>query len=624
MLLPVAISIALFLSVAPGFWVAAWLPRGEADGATRLAIAAAFSPSIVSLWMFGSAMWGWDPFACALAAAATGVAAIFLTRRFGERLPGTPAKRWAAAAVAVGLPSLWLAAHWGTDPDFRLFGRHNLMHADMVYQLVRAPWPPESSELAGTPMAYGWFGHGFHAATGLLADRPPTWLFPWHNLVALGATSLLLARCARSLGASTPAAALAGALALLTGNFTFDPAFWMAAPEDPSKVLATATKFLFLDLMPASFPLLGVFLWASVRQTRSATLVGAVAALALGATYIAALPAALSIAAGLGLAHGLTERRVTGIPHSLIALFLAAAAATALATWWTPSGPVAPGVALSPAIAWQEKGLDLLGGFAPWWLLGLPALWVARQSDRPALAGLQLAALVLALAYPALLVRNLEYKFVMYARLLIAPALAISCFAIPAVRRGAWASAVIVALVVGAAALPRGLDRIEQAHLESAVPVGESAFHLTLADGRSEGWLQALAATEADTVLVVRRCTVMLGAFANRSLYAPCAADGRDIAGYTLWVPANLYIFRGHPQQLLAERNAQVGSLFRATTPTPFWDALGEVRALGRPVALLLSADDALRPRWMRDAGIGEERYADGVQRLWWIPASEN
>ena len=621
---PAAAIAALWMGLVPGLWMACVPARGSADRITRLALAATFAPAFVAAWMTAGGALGIDPVVSALAAAASGLPALFLLRRRTEAGWPATAPAVAAAGVAIGLPLVWLCAHWLLVPEFRLFGRHNLMHSDMIYQLVRAPWPPESPELAGRPLDYGWFGHGFHAAIGLLADRPPTATFPWSNALSLAATVVLVARAAQRLGAPLAVAALASALALLTGHAVLDPSFWWETAVDDSKILAPITKFLFLDLMPASFPLLAAFLWAAVAGERRGALgsraVGAAAALALAATYVAAVPAALCVSAGL-LAAGIGVSRTVANPvrqHG--PLLLAAAVALLAGMWWTPSGPAAPGVTWSPAIGWDEKGLDTLLGFGPWWLLALPAAGSAWKQGRPALAGLALAAGVLALAYPALLARNLEYKFVLYARLLIAPGIALTlCQWLPAGR--AWVTSGLVALLVMGSSLPRGIARITQAHLESAVPIDEGAFHLRWDDPAQAGWLASLAGTPEDTVLVVRRCKVMLGALADRSLYAPCAADGRDIAGYTLWTPANLLLFRGHLQAVIQQRTATVAQLFRSTTRRRFEAALAEIRALGRPVALLFPAGDTLHPRWLAEAGIGRERHADTGFRLWWIPA---
>lgn len=613
-----------WLGIVPGALVVGLARAHSLDRITRLAVCAAFSPLLVSSAMAAGLAFGAPPAATAwsLVIATGPIALLGGWRSAGESTPPR-STLFAAAGIAIALPALWVALLWWVQPEYRLFGRHNLMHSDLIYQLVRAPWPPEEPELAGLALGYGWFGHGLNAAVGLVSDHPPTRFFPWLNLVSLSATAVLLARAGRELGASAAVSALAASLAFLSFHASLEAAFWFGSPEDGSRLIAPITKFLFLDLMPASMPLIAVVVWAGVRQDAVARVLGSCALLALAASYVAAVPAALCTFAGLSVARLAHDRRFSQRTVHLALLAGLAVAALGMGMAWTPSGPDAPGLMLTPAIGIQEKGLDALLGFGPWWLLGLPASWQAWRRGRPELAGLMLAGAVLAAAYPLLLARNLEYKLVIYARILIAPAVALTLLAW-APRRHAWALAAVITMAVGAASVPRALFRVDHA-IAGSVRLDERAFHLRWDDPAEAAWVESIRReTNPETLLITQRCTVMLGALADRSLYAPCAEDGRDIAGYTLWVPANLWLFRGQPQAVLNGRRETLGRLYRAIEPEPFWQAIETIQALDRPLALHFSATDRLKPRWLRTRGVGHEIHRDDQHAVWWLPAGNS
>jgi hypothetical protein len=619
-----------WLGIVPGALLAALPSSGSVDRITRLALGAAFSPAVVSLTMMFALAAGSDPASTAWTVPFVSIplAVLLLWRLVADPVP-PPTALAAAFAIAVAIPVGWIAVMWLAEPGYRAFGRHNLMHADLIYQLVRLPWPPEATELAGLAMGYGWVGHGFQAALGLVSGHAPTRVFPLANMLALASTAVLLARSARQLGAGAPAAALAGALAVLTFHPTLAPAFWLGGAGGASPLVPPITKLLYLDLMPASFPLLAAIVWSvTQRETRSVWL-GALAFPALALIYVAAVPAGLCLVGGVAAARLLRDKdpmdvvRWHGLPLLVGLLSLLAG------TWWTPSGAAVPALLLTPAEGIASKGWDVLMGYGPWWLLALPSSWRAWRAGRPALAGLTLGGAVLATVYPFLLAKNLEYKLVIYARLAIAPALAMTLLPGP---RGAaaagpssatrWAIAAAVTLVVAAASVPRGLARTPADALKAAVPIDESRFHLRWDDPSEGPWLEVLRAeTPPETILLRHRCKVVLGAFADRSLFAPCIQDGREVAGYTLWNEANLWVFRGHPRALIRARRRILERVYRSRDANGFFEALAEVRALGRPVALHLSARDERRPRWLAERGLGREIHADPGQRLWWIPA---
>lgn len=154
-----------------------------------------------------------------------------------------------------------------------------------------------------------------------MTDHPPTRLFPWLNGLSLASTAGLIARATRAAESSRPAAALAAALAFLTFHSGLDPWFWFGSVEDSSRLIAPITKLLFLDLMPASFPLLTLVLWADVDGNP--------------------IPRMLGVCALL----------------------------------WTPAGAEAPALTLTPGIGIREMGWDTLIGFsAPGGCLPFPRL----------------------------------------------------------------------------------------------------------------------------------------------------------------------------------------------------------------------------------------------------------
>lgn len=610
-------GVALWLGIVPGA-AAVRIAKPGLDRGTTLALGAALSPFLVSLVFLGGVLTGAPPRPLAATILIASIPAASLLRGWsGAPAPGARS----AALLVAALPFAWVLASWWEVPGLRLFGWHNLMHLDTIYQLLREPRWPEEPELAGVSLHYAWLGFGHVAALGVLTDRAPTTLLPWVNGVSLAATLALTRAVGLRLGLAPPWALLAALLWPLSGGAML----WIAT-RVPALALVTLhafsppiTKFLYLDLMPGSFALLaGVMLLVlqlGEQRDRRGLALAATFCVAGTSTYPPLVPALLALLVAFTAAAGSRPAR-----KRMVVLLVGQALLTVAAFGLLGGGPGAAKVvaAFGPKrLALRAPGMLL--AVAPLLLASLPALAAAARRRELRHLALGAMAAALCLAFVFFWVRAVEYKYLMYARLPLALLAATGIARLWGTSRGATFLAAAIAAAMAAGGLQVQIERSPK--LEGAPKLDEGAFYLALTpDHPDAAWLAAVRdATPEDAILVTWRTGIHAGTFANRSLYFPAETIGNPTPGYTLSNTNNLITFRGHAKELVRRRQRVVAALAEGDARA-FGPALQTLRSLGRPIVLALPADRTALAQRVRKEG-GRLLYR-GTRSVWLLEPS--
>ena len=360
-------------------------------------------------------------------------------------------------------------------------------------------------------------------------------------------------------------------------------------------------KFLYLDLMPSSFALVAAAMLLSIVAVQEAGRVGVRVAAGLALVAVATVYP-LGVAGGLCFLFGLALADVAVHPDrwkgsaAWCGASLVAGAATVFA-WGTGGGGEVFTVRSGAHLV--SRGGFFLFAVAPWILLALPATVRALRERQAAMLGVVLACLPLFGAYLLFDVRQLEYKFVTWARLGLAVVVAASLPAwSPLVRRIAIGGA---AVAIAALELVASMSVQPPASLAHAPPLVEDRFLLGVSeDSPHAEWLAALQATPADTILVARGLDFHASVFANRSLFHPVERRAALSAGYSLPSAGNMLRFRGYPPSEWKRRGEVVAALYETRDEAAFDEAVAALRGLGRPVVVRLPARDRQRNEWMR------------------------
>jgi hypothetical protein len=242
-------------------------------------------------------------------------------------------------------------------------------------------------------------------------------------------------------------------------------------------------------------------------------------------------------------------------------------------------------------------------------LVSLPALRTAMRERNAQILGLLLVALGLCGVYALFHIRDLEYKYILYARFPLALLMGMGFAHLRLAGRSATAVAILfTGFIVGTGTLsaPPGLPH--------APKTSESGFQLTLDPTHPDShWVRAIREqTPEDTVLLASGLQYHLGVFANRSVYFPVEVNGRLSAGFSLF--SRLYLVqRGIPKPLIERRERVVNALY-GNSARSFRPALEQMRSLSRPVALILPPGGGRQLGWLNKLGEGRLLDTDPEQ----------
>ncbi len=618
------------MGLLAGAWILPLL-RGEFSLSSRLALCVALSPFVVAvqfllLGFLGVAF----PALAYLLLVINLIPGWFIGRELlGPRAIGAP-RDLAFKLLAAAVPVSWILASWWEIPGLRAFGWHNLMHADIVYQLARSPLLPGEPELAGLPLAYSWLGHTHWTVVALLADLPPTRVYPALNFMLLGALMVLLHNAARRLGIHPAFATLAAVVGVLGNNLvrqigvhTSVSADALAELAGEIRLISPLTKFRYLDLMPVSFALFGAILWLWAARDRltpkSFALLNAVLLCGAALLYPVGFPAAVCVGGLVVLVEWFVSEsdrgailHRTGLVAGGMVLSIVCLAAWSGTTAMGASGEVAEWKPLEVVAA---RALHLCSAIGPFVLLAAPAIPRGLRERNAFVLGCALAVAVLSSVYLFFSVRDVEYKYILYARLCLG---LLAAYGIDGLcrgwQRGRWPLSFAVVAVLGLLSLwGVGNQSRPGWSLANAPAIDESHFRLGLArDSPGSGWVRAIKEqTSADTVVLANGVAFHAGTFLDRDLYFPCEISSVLSAGYTLKSYHNLVTMRGHARETYARRGEVVRSLYTSRWEGQPQRVLESLLALERPVAIRFPASWDGFARWSERNDKGRVLYRD-------------
>ena len=78
--------------------------------------------------------------------------------------------------------------------------------------------------------------------------------------------------------------------------------------------------------------------------------------------------------------------------------------------------------------------------------------------------------------------------------------------------------------------------------------------------------------------------------------------------------------FRGYPEQLLDRRETIAQTVFsNDNTSSNIAEAINEIQALNRPVAIHYEDNATPSLIWLRNTRLGFQLYSDGMNTVWYI-----
>jgi hypothetical protein len=630
------------LLVLPGVWLAFWRGLPNIPFSARLALSLALTPLVLSFqfWIGKSIGLSLSQLAAYLPFANVAVV-IFIWKMRPQSKSPSVSHSTAAKIVAAALPLLWVIGNWAVFDGLRSYGWHNLMHADICYQISREPLLLEEPELAAQPISYSWFGYPYWTVLAFGSGMPPTVVSSITNLILLLSSFCLLYHAGRNLDLSEAAATLAAGLGIFTSQFLGEGLRFAAAITGstslPDAQLLAETrlttlldKFVSIDGMTLAFPLFAALLLlcvSYVKEPAFATgLVAVIIVAGIGLIYTLAFPAALVLViATVGERVFLSGPSKQHVTRRELAFFgLGCLAATLITYAWVrmaTRGESASVLLLEPARAIKAKGIHLIWAIGPFLLLAFLGL-VQRHPKRSWQgAGLFLAAVAFCCIYTLFSVRRLEYKYYFFAGMCLAivGSRFFDRFAIRWNRAG-WALALLIPAALG------GLNWAHRFHFHANLPPiptsaapEEHDFCLDLPsnDPNAEWVRKVRNETTSDTIFLARHLRFHASAFIDRSLYFPCDQGG-TAPGYNLSNETNLCGFRGYSKSLYNERELLVDTLFESKDPKSYERSLKTLALLNRPIAIHMPMNMPLMD-WLTAQSRGYCLHRDDHQVIWML-----
>jgi hypothetical protein len=272
----------------------------------------------------------------AVGVASVGAGLLLLLRR---ETPG----RW-VELVVVGCALTPFVTLFAWNPDFRIYSRHGLLHAAMLYRIGEEGIPPTNPLVAGEPLGFHWAYECLGAVVSRGFGISPSWSFALINLAALAVVLIVLARVVRPL-VDTPARGLFAPMVAIFA-ITPIPLWWLRSTEPiqrmvgplMSRATPVAQKFANTNGVPLGLMCLALVI-AAMRIPLDRPMVrfgGIAASLAgCGVLYPPLLPAAMITVAAFSIVeqlqrdpgdHLASVRRLAGDAAAAIAGCGAAAA----------------------------------------------------------------------------------------------------------------------------------------------------------------------------------------------------------------------------------------------------------------------------------------------------------
>jgi hypothetical protein len=599
----------IILSVLPGAYFAFGLAPRTLPVGVRVGLSILLSPLVIAPLWFGLYRVMDIRLAALLIVAGSLPALAILVSRIDRCAIFRP-RNLILALLLIVPPLVYVVLHWLTLPGFRLYAWHNLMQADVCGLLTRQHFRLEEPELAGVPLVYNWVGHLPLTVAGIAGQTAVTAAYPVFNCVLLATLLLNLYEAAIILGAAPPGAVLGAGFAVFCSNLPRE-CFWLLNPSYDwlrvglldARLTNILTKYCSMDMMPYSYLALTMpfSLVPLFYRSRSSYLVGFTVMLFVSTAmlYTLALPALGLVVLLLTVALELAapKRDTWAVSPAgramLMALFLGTALACAILVLTVPgdSGP-AFRVRSLRAIVWEFIHVGLVLAIPG--LLALVPLLGSWRAKWKVFVPLLVAAGICCVAY-AMLSRGLAYKYVHYARLILALLSGLACG--PLLQRTGvtgWACAVILPLGLGCLAFWHNVSTyvVGVRNVPGLLALRESPRLLLPADHPDREWVAAIRdQTSDDTIIVCALRPYHVSAFLGRSLFFPASMP--YVAGYGMDPEDNLTGFRGHSETLYESREHTVHAVLSGGDAYEFAAAETALLELHRPIAVVVRHDSA-------------------------------
>ena len=635
----------LLLVSTPGAWVAFGLSLDEISFWTRLCIAIVLSPLVVSVEFFAVRLLGIPFGTTAVLLVVLNLPAIYLVWKRRVQIPIPVRGDWLTGAAAVLVPVACMAPLL-TNMNARVYSGHSWVHADAIYMFARGDLALEDPTLAGLRMSYPvWDGLVLQGIHSFLLNCPPVSIYVWTNLVWLIAVYGFAISIANEMGGSTLAQVCCGIMLLLGTNpvgyllmklaplHTYRQ-FW----GDP-RYTPWVVKFLLFGPMALGLGMTMAIIYLLVRSVPLSNHILLVVLLLLsgiGLLYPLLFPPACGIvgARALSILADKQNRTSASLRKEWMALasvlFIACLLTYAEVRFLTADRRIATSeVSLSPLLGAARK---IFASLIATCLLLVGLAFTGRnclKSKRTSTVVLLLGALTGYALYALFHIPfyENEYKFVFAVSMCLAvfPALAVERVWRECTRATATGTLVLLGVllfgtysywtIVGWPGRRYYLNYT----LKFDPPLNTHDFYIQL--DQRDPWSTICIATRrmtpADSVLLVNNDAIYFPGFTTRSLYV--SPKNRDYAGVNLWADGIDGDLRGYGTEILEQRRATVQQFFDAKDRSHTEQALNEILALKRPVAVIVEPRHSQLLEWLKHRKTASELYAKDGLSLWLI-----
>jgi hypothetical protein len=636
---------AIVLTILPGSWVIYGLRLCGIPSGARLAMAIALSPAVVGLQLAVL-----EAISVPFAVSANALVllnlpcTILLVR--GLRAEGVTAdlRSWLSSAPLLAMLVAIPVLIWSLIPGIRTYTWSAMLQADVVYTIARDGLYVEETNLAGLSLAYGWIGHSYWSLIGWIGDWAPTMVYPFTNVLWIIVTFALSYELGRSgLGLHRTTALLGVALMFLGTNVIGMVPFivtgysqWWDRYFGDIRYSPFLSKFYAFDTMIWGMALLiaMALVYTVALRRRVTPLDGLTVALLVGLSLVYPLlfPAGLVLAgcflflaiARLTMSEGLPEYTRWEIARLGFAILFSMIVVWLYLGLMTADRDVAT-FALSSLRDIRFKTIRFLGAMVPFIVMAaLPFIGFIRLRHAAALL-LALSALAFSVAYIAIDLAKLEYKYVLAATIGLA-FLAAAAVEPLIQRRPRLGSVTGTMVAVGLAVINLLLVFRVGGHvpgnLDLGAPLDEGSFWIALSTPEPDSaWTRAIREnTSENTVVIARKPGVQLSVLVGRSMYVPSDIDGGFVPGYNLNQRFYLLEQRGYPARVYDRRLGVVETLYTSQEDAKIIEALHYLKELRRPVAIHFPNRDIYSLHWLETQALGRVLFSDGQNTVWLVP----
>jgi hypothetical protein len=635
----------LSLLILPGAWCT-FAPRITFLGfSQKLIVGATLSPLVLFVQFYLASWSGLSFSATAQTLSLCNLPVVFFMfrDRAAATMPSWSTVAWSIAILAIPLTLLAFQYH---DPQIRAITGHGWMHSDSIYSLANGHLVPEEVDMVGARHAYPWGPHVYQGLLSSVLDAPPSSTYHWTNIAWFLVVFLALAWTVRELGGNR----FAQVSAILWLSFAPNClGYLLTFPVlrdlpliggNESGIWGTARyslwmgKYFFYTAMVLGLGVCAAMVFVAIKapvdrkEAKQSVYVIGLLTLCLGIMYPIMLPGALAVLGGKGLYLLMRRSEANAAWVMLLSSYSVIVVVTMVAAQVQISFLSADRINHSMWVSPVSKILlQIPRALLTLSILLVGYLLVLRRNLRPlpessfvlGLAGLLCAGLFVCVS----IVWDDEYKFLHAACIMLAPfpALAVQAHLSDlGIGRKILAAGVALLMLVTPAVIK--LKREWPFLPPTPIPMLDlSGFDLRLAksDPRRPMFDAIRTRTDKDTIVVVESSVVHLPTLTQRSLYITPHLDQRRM-GVNMLADRILDDLKGFDPARIASRRAIVHTLYRSTVTAARGAALSELKALRRPLLILLdTTEHAVLLDWLAQTSEGAELTRNGRTVAWLV-----